>query len=266
HPRLHGQGADRLALVLDDMALPAGSADGGDDLEDQVLGTHAGRRGPVHDHAHVPHLLHPQRLGGQDVLDLAGADAEGEDTERAVGARVGVAAHQGHPRLREAQLGSDHVGDAALPVTGRIQLDTEVGAVALHVLDLPGAFLDGRGAQLVVSRVLVVDRAEGELGAPGPATRVAQVGERHRRVDLVDELHVHVDQVRPSLEGGHRVTTPDLVRQSLGHQIAPSLYRYVTQILVGFLPTDKHVSPYRYQLRNIECPSRHHSRADTQSG
>src|SRR5699024_10701407 len=166
---------------------------------------------------------------------------------------------------REAQLESDHVGDAALPVTGRIQLDTEVGAVALHVLDLPGAFLDGRGAQLVVSRVLVVDRAEGELGSPGPATRVAQVGERHRRVDLVDELHVHVDQVRPSLEGGHRVTTPDLVRQSLGHQIAPSLYRCVTQTLVGFLPTDKHVSPYRYQLRNMKSPSRHHSRADTQS-
>jgi hypothetical protein len=44
-----------------------------------------------------------QRLRGHHVLDLGGADAERERAERAVRGRVGVAAHDGHARLGEAQ-------------------------------------------------------------------------------------------------------------------------------------------------------------------
>ena len=51
-------------------------------------------------------------LGGQHVLDLAGADPEGQGAERPVGGRVAVAADDGHARLGEALLGADHVDDA----------------------------------------------------------------------------------------------------------------------------------------------------------
>ena len=61
-----------------------------------------------------PHL--GQRLGGQHVLDLARADAEGERAEGAVGGRVAVAADDRHARLGPALLGPDDVDDALVGV------------------------------------------------------------------------------------------------------------------------------------------------------
>jgi hypothetical protein len=48
------------------------------------------------------------------MLDLAGADAEGERAERAVRRRVAVAADQGRAGQREALLRPDDVDDALL--------------------------------------------------------------------------------------------------------------------------------------------------------
>ncbi len=56
-----------------------------------------------------------QALGRQHVLDLAGADAEGQRAERAVRRGVAVAADDGHARLGQPQLRADDVDDA-LPV------------------------------------------------------------------------------------------------------------------------------------------------------
>ena len=70
-----------------------------------------------------------QALGGQDVLDLAGADAEGQGAEGAVGGGVAVAAHDGHARLGQAQLGADHVDDALLRAAEAVQRDAEFAAV-----------------------------------------------------------------------------------------------------------------------------------------
>ena len=64
-------------------------------------------------HAHVLGRLLDQRLGGEHVLDLRGADAEGQRAERAVRRGVAVAAHDGHARQGQALLGADHVHDAA---------------------------------------------------------------------------------------------------------------------------------------------------------
>ena len=63
------------------------------------------------------HRLRPalgEGLGGEHVLDLAGADAEGQGAEGAVGRRVAVAADDRHARLGEALLGTDDVDDALL--------------------------------------------------------------------------------------------------------------------------------------------------------
>jgi hypothetical protein len=60
-----------------------------------------------------------QRLGGQHVLDLAGADAEGQRTERAVRRRVRVAAHDGHAGLGQTELRADDVHDALVDVAHR---------------------------------------------------------------------------------------------------------------------------------------------------
>ena len=61
-----------------------------------------------------------QGLGGEHVLDLAGADAEGQRAEGAVGGGVAVAADDGHARLGEALLGPDDVDDALAGVAHRV--------------------------------------------------------------------------------------------------------------------------------------------------
>ena len=95
--------SDRLARVLDRVALHAADAEPADRRQDQVLGgdAEAELAGVVD-----PHRLRPalhQALGGEHVLDLGGADAEGERPEGAVGRGVRVAADDRHARLGDAR-------------------------------------------------------------------------------------------------------------------------------------------------------------------
>ena len=79
-----------------------------------------------------------QALGGQDVADLARADAEGEGAEGPVRAGVAVAADDGRARVREAQLRPDHVDDALPLVAHPVEGDAELAAVPLEGRDLLG--------------------------------------------------------------------------------------------------------------------------------
>ena len=103
HPALHRHRLDRRAAVLDDVALPAAGADLGDEREDEVLGGDAGRQRALDGDGHGPRPHQRQRLGGEHVLDLAGADAEGQRPEGAVGAGVAVAADDRHAGLGDAR-------------------------------------------------------------------------------------------------------------------------------------------------------------------
>ena len=69
----------------------------------------------IHVHLEGFRLALQQALRGQHVLHFAGADAEGQRAERAVGGGVAIAADHGHAGLGESQFGADHVDDA-LPV------------------------------------------------------------------------------------------------------------------------------------------------------
>ena len=114
-----------------------------------------------------------QRLGGEHVLDLGGADAERDGAEGAVGGGVGVAADDRHAGLGQAELRADDVHDALVEVAERMQPDAELLGVAAQRLDL-GA------ADRVLDRLVPVERrdvvvlgGQGEVGAayPRPASR-----------------------------------------------------------------------------------------------
>ena len=135
-----------LAGILDHVAGAAGGADLADDREDHVLGGAAERQLAVDADPHVLRPLLQQRLGRQHVLDLGGADAEGERAEGAVRRGVAVAADDGHAGQGEALLGADDVDDALADVVDVEQRDAELAAVLLQGLDLDARALVGDAA------------------------------------------------------------------------------------------------------------------------
>ena len=59
-----------------------------------------------------------QALRREHVAHLRGADAERDRAQRAVRRGVAVAARDRHARLRETELGTDHVDDALVFIAG----------------------------------------------------------------------------------------------------------------------------------------------------
>ena len=106
-----------------------------------------------------------QRLRGQHVLDLAGADAEGQRPERAVRGGVAVAADDRHARQRAALLGADDVDDALPGIAHREVGDAELGRVLPQHLDLAGRDRVGDRLVDVGGRDVVVLGGDGQLGA-----------------------------------------------------------------------------------------------------
>ena len=89
--------------------------------------------------AHGLRFLLDQRLRRQHMLDLGGADAEGERAERAMRRGVAVAAHQRDARQGEALLRADDVADALAPVALAVIFEPEQRGVLREVGDLRGA-------------------------------------------------------------------------------------------------------------------------------
>ena len=162
-------------------------------------------------YGHRPRLSLGQRLGGEHVLDLRGADADGQRPEGAVRRRVAVAADDGHTGLREALLRPDDVDDALTDV-----VHTEVGHTEISdVLVEDGDLLDRErvrpGLVAVRGRHVVVDGRDGELGAahltPGHAQRL----ECLRRGDFVHQVQVDVEKVRLARLAADDVSLPNLL-------------------------------------------------------
>ena len=196
HAAFHRQAADGAAGVLDDVSDRAADADAADDAQDDVLGGDAQRQLAVDAHLHRFRLALRHGLGGQHVLDLAGADAEGQRAERAMRAGVTVAAHDGHARLGQAQLGPDDVHDALQRAEAILEADAELLAVALERVEL--LLGDGVGHRLVErprGRV-VVHRGDGQVWPAHRAAGQAQAVERLGRRHLVDEVQIDVQQRR----------------------------------------------------------------------
>ena len=157
-------------------------------------------------------------LRGEDVLDLGGADAEGERAEGAVGGGVRVAADDGHAGLGEAKLGADDVDDA---LRGRLhveELDAEFGAVAAEGFDLAQGGLvddveavgDGGGGDVVVYR------GDGAVGTADLAVGETEAVECLGRGDLVDELEIDVEERGLACGLGDEMLLPDFFEEGAG--------------------------------------------------
>jgi hypothetical protein len=119
-----------------------------------------------------------------------------------------VAAHDGHARLGDTQLGADDVDDPLVLVTAREQRDAELVAVLLQRLELTARDRVLHRRRDRVGRDVVVGRGERAVGTTHrtvvEAKTVEGLGARH----LVDQVQVNVDEGRLAWGRGDDVLVP----------------------------------------------------------
>ena len=98
HPLFHAQRADHTPRVLDAVARAAFGRELANDIQDDVLGGHAGAQRTVDRQLHCFWFVLEQRLRRQDMFHLARSDAKCQGSEGTVCRCVAVAADDGHPR------------------------------------------------------------------------------------------------------------------------------------------------------------------------
>ena len=155
------------------------------------------------------------------MLDLGGADPHRQCAERSVGGGVAVTADDRHPRLGQSQLRSDHMHDALLGITHRVQQYAELRTVASQRVDLNTRHRVGDRLVDIRRRHVVVLGGDREVGTVHRAPGQPQAVERLRAGDLVHEVQVDVDQVgltrRTGADAGrHHMVRPHLLRQGSG--------------------------------------------------
>ena len=156
----------------------------------------------------------------QDVLHLAGADAERQRAERAVRRGVAVPADDGHPRLGQPLLRADDVDDA-LPAAGDIEeWDAELGAVGRQHRDLRRGLCVQDRQRAVGGRDAVIHRRDRPVRPPHLQPARAQPGECLGRGHLVYEMQINVQDSRAARLLGHDVAVPDFVEECLWHVVS----------------------------------------------
>ena len=191
--------------------------------EDDVLGRHAGVELPLHPHLERLRAALEEALGGEDVLDLGGADPEGERAEGAVVA-VWLSPHTivipgwVRPSSGPMTWTIPWCGEP-MPWSG-IPNSAQLSSRPLHLGG--GHDVDDRQAA-VGGRDRMVGRGQGLAGAPDPEAAGAQPVEGLRARHLVDEVQVDAEHVgHAGISGRHHVLVPDLVddrsRGALAHR------------------------------------------------
>ena len=202
------------------MALGAIGADLGNDGQNNVLGAGPGREVAVNAHTHGLEGRNGQSLGGQDVLDLAGANAEGQGPESAVRGRVGIPTHHCHARLGQTQLGADGVDNALVGVAQGVQAHPELGAVGAQGLNLGATGEVGDGQVNIEGGGVVVLGGQGQVGAADSAAGQPQALESLGAGDLVDKVEVDVEQVRgPVSPPGDDMVPLHLLSEGHSHRV-----------------------------------------------
>ena len=187
-------------------------------MQHQVLGVNAALQLAVHPDAAHLELGHRQALAGEHIAHLAGADAEGDGAEGAVGGGVGVAAGHGHAGLGQAEFGGDHMHDPLAATAKAMQGDAVVGAIALEGLEHRFGQGVGERPRLGGGGHDVVDRGDGALGMEHAQAQVAQASESLGRGHLMDEMQTDEQLGGATRKLGDPVQIPDLVVKGAGAQ------------------------------------------------
>jgi hypothetical protein len=206
------------AVVFNSMTAPTGDADLGDNAQRSVLRGDIGAEPAVQPHPHALRPLHRQHLRRQDVLEFAGAAAEGERAEAADRRRVAVRYCVRRAGQHHAELGRHDVRNALLRIAEVEQPYAELlGAGAGSAQQLGAVRVGGVVTARRRRHGVILDR-ECQVGATDRPPRLLKLVERDRGVQLMQHVTVDVDEVAPVGAMRHEVRVPDLVEQGLRHR------------------------------------------------
>ena len=232
HPAFHIQPRHRRTGVFENLPRSAPHSDLRDQTEDHILGGDARRELPAEIHEGPLRPVLQQALGRQHLFHLAGADPEGQRSERAVGGRVAVAAHDRHAGLGRAHFRPDDVDDAPSRVVHLHAADAELAAVGFQLMQLLDRGVVRARQGQARGRDRVIHRRQSPVRAVDfPAAR-AQIRERLRRCHLVHQLQVDVQHGRMARFLPDEMVVPDFIEQGgrLAHDPFSDVYLWPPKI------------------------------------
>ena len=181
------------------------------DVQGHVLGKDPGRERPVNGNPAHLQLVQSQALAGQHVTNLAGANPEGNGAKGAMGRGVGIATGNGHARLTQPQLRSNHVDNALLAAVKAVETQTMVRAVLLQGAEHGLSQRIGQGPALIRGGDNVIHRCYGALRMSHLETPLPQHGERLGAGHLMDEVQANEQLGLTTWQLRHPMQRPDLV-------------------------------------------------------
>jgi hypothetical protein len=126
---------------------------------------------------------------------------------------MAIAAHDGHTWLGQAQLGTNHVDDAALGMIDSIQPDAKLMAVGLELAHLAISHLINQRQTQIERRRRMIHRRYRALGAAHNQSFLPKTCESLGRGDLMHQVQVNVKDGRTACLLGNEMSIPDLIEQ-----------------------------------------------------
>ncbi len=206
------------------MADPAGRAEPADNREHHVLRAHTEREVALDGDGHGAGPALGEGLGGENVLNFRGPDAERQRPKGTMGRCVAVSADDRHAGLGETLLGPDHVHYPLVLVSHGVTRHAELRAIRVERLELSQRDRVLHAAARSRGGHVVVGGCDREIRTPYAPACQSQPFEGLRRCHLVDEVQVDVEQIGLSgaVAGVNDVAVPDLVGERPGHRSALS--------------------------------------------
>ena len=221
HAFFHREAVEHIAAVFVGEARAAVHAQRADDVENDVLRINARTQVAVDVDPANLQLAQRHGLRREHIAHLACADAERDRAERAVRARVRIAAGDGRARLRDALLGADHVHDALLARRAIEKRDPKLRAILAQFIHHGLRERIAIRFDHLVGRDNVVHRRERALRKRHLQAEIAQHAEGLRARDLVDQMRAD-DQLGLAVgQFAHRVGVPDFLEERFGHEKGP---------------------------------------------
>src|ERR1700722_333052 len=211
HAPFHRKSAHRRTRVFDDMPGSAIGSDLSDDSQRQIFRGHAICQLSAHVNLHRLWRLLRETLSRQHVLDFRSTNTEGQRAERSVRAGMAISADNGHSRLRQPQLRTDHMHDALVRRIHIKQADSELLAITLQGCDLLRRDQIGDRSSARLSGNVVIYGGYGALPFPYLGSGLAQSLKSLRRSYFMHEMHVDIQDGRARLGLSHDMSAPDFL-------------------------------------------------------